>query len=77
MDMERYKNLGGNSGVEAFKVEDQSIAVKFFTGGSYLYDADSPGLVHIEKMKQLAEDGEGLNGYINKKVKKNYARKLN
>jgi hypothetical protein len=31
---------------------------------------------HVEEMKRLAEQGEGLATYINREVGKNYARKL-
>lgn len=35
--MERYKNLGGDSGVSDYKIGDDSITVQFSTGEIYLY----------------------------------------
>lgn len=35
--MERYKNLGRDSGVSAYEIGDDSITVQFSTGEVYLY----------------------------------------
>lgn len=70
--MERYKNLGGDSGVSGYKIGDDSITVQFSTGKVYLYTYRSAGSAHIEKMKSLAVAGKGLNSYISKYVKKGY-----
>ena len=73
--MERYKNLGGNSGVELFECGQQYIKVKFKSSRTiYVYDWREPGHDHVENMKQLAKEGQGLNTYISQNVKKNYAR---
>jgi hypothetical protein len=74
--MEGYKNLGGDSGVSAYEIGDDSITVQFSTGEVYLYTYRSAGSAHIEKMKSLAVAGEGLNTYINKYVRKGYESKL-
>lgn len=74
--MERYKNLGGDSGVSAYEIGDNSIAVQFSTGEVYLYTYSSAGSEYIEEMKSLAVAGEGLNSYINKYVRKEYESKL-
>ena len=74
--MERYKNLGGDSGVSDYKIGDDSITVQFSTGDVYLYTYSSAGSTHIEEMKLLAVTGEGLNSYINKYVRKGYESKL-
>lgn len=36
--MERYKNLGGHSSVQAFELGQDSITVEFNDGATYLYD---------------------------------------
>jgi len=35
--MERYKNLGGDSGVSVYEIGDNSVTVHFSTGEVYLY----------------------------------------
>lgn len=74
--MERYRNLGGKSGVVQYAIGDGSITVVFEKGGPYLYDASAPGSEHVAQMQQLAREGAGLNTYISKYVRKNYAAKL-
>jgi len=74
--MERYKNLGGNSGVSAYEIGDDYIKVEFSGSSLYLYNYQKPGSVSTEHMKNLAISGIGLNSYINTDVKKNYAAKL-
>ena len=41
--MERYKNLGGHSSVQAFELGQDSITVEFNDGATYLYDGASTG----------------------------------
>lgn len=74
--MERYKNLSGKSGVHSYEIGGDCIEVQFNDRAAYLYDYESAGSGNIEKMRQLAKKGIGLNTFINKYVKKNYARKL-
>ena len=74
--MEIYKNLGGNSGVTGYEIEPESITVKFYDGGIYLYTYQSAGKDNIEYMKTLAIAGRGLNSFISRIVKKMYARKI-
>ncbi len=74
--MEHYKNLGGDSGVSAFEIGDDSIKVQFSDSSVYLYTNQSAGAQNIEQMKVLARQGEGLNSFINKRVRKAYASKL-
>ncbi len=62
--MEKYKNLGGKSGVIGFRIQDSSITVVFSDGYQYQYDFVSPGSAHVNKMKQLAQQHQGLNSYI-------------
>lgn len=73
--MERYRNLGGDSGVVAYEIGDDFIRVKFSDGSIYLYTDGSAGSHSIKEMKRLARIGQGLNAFINTTVRKNYARK--
>lgn len=72
--MTRYRDLGGNSGVQAYELGDDYIKVRFSDGGLYLYTYSSAGSSFIETMKSLARSGSGLNSYINKYVRKRYQR---
>ena len=74
--MERYRNLGGNSGVYAFEIDSNSINVQFRDGSLYKYSYMSPGAQAVERMKGLALAGRGLNSYISTSIKKRYAAKL-
>lgn len=72
--MEKYKNLGGDSGVAAFEIGSDYIKVRFTSGSVYTYSNQSAGTTHIAKMKQLAQSGHGLNSYIQTHVRNNYVR---
>ena len=64
--MERYKNLGGDSGVSAFEIGDTLIKIKFKTSSAiYVYTNMKTGQHHVEKMKELASRGTGLQAYVN------------
>ena len=73
--MERYKNLGGDSGVAFYEIGSDFIRVQFGDGSVYLYNYATPGRYHVEQMKTLAAAGRGLNAYINTQVRTAYARK--
>lgn len=70
--MQIYKNLGGNSNIHSFEVGVDYIDVQFNAGAIYRYSYKSAGSNHIEQMKTLAEQGCGLNSYINCNVRKKY-----
>jgi hypothetical protein len=74
--MERYKNLGGNSNVVAFEIEQGAITVQFGDGSVYLYTVQSTGATNITQMQHLASAGQGLNSFIGRVVKKGYAKKI-
>ena len=74
--MKRYRNLNGNSGVVAYEIADDAIKVRFNDGITYLYTYDSSGRRAIEKMKTLAQDGQGLSTFISQHVREAYAAKL-
>lgn len=75
--MERYGNIGRDSGVLEYEIGANYIKVKFSDGSIYLYSYRKPGDYHVEQMKNLAQNGVGLNSYINKNVKHKYESKLN
>ena len=73
--MERYRNSGGDSGVDSYDIGADYIDVKF--GGTrkvYRYSYRSAGSNNVETMKRLARSGSGLNGFINSTVKFKYER---
>ncbi|WP_322105314.1 hypothetical protein [Paraburkholderia sp. J41] len=74
--MERYKNLGGDSNIVAYEISEGAIAVQYGDGSIYSYTAASPGARFVSEMQRLAIAGQGLNGYINRMVRKRYAEKL-
>ncbi|MBS0041414.1 hypothetical protein KFE26_03690 [Shewanella sp. M16] len=75
--MINYRNLGGDSNVIAYQITEQSITVQFASGRFqfYLYDYANPGAQVVERMKELAQQGRGLNSYISTTVKTRFARK--
>ena len=73
--MERYKNLGHNSGIVSFDLGMSSIAVLFHDGHKYTYTLQSAGSGNIDYMKKLAISGKGLNSFINLHVKNKYSYK--
>lgn len=72
--MERYLNINGCSGIDAYEIGDDSILIKFKNQSVYLYTNDSTGSDNIKQMKILAQSGRGLNTFMNQNVN-NYARK--
>jgi hypothetical protein len=73
--MERYRNVDGDSGVAYYESGPEFIRVQFSDNSVYLYTYISAGSSNIEQMKRLAVAGEGLNAFINKNVKRRYAKK--
>lgn len=71
--MERYLDLGGDSGVFSYEIGDTYIRVKFDkTFKIYQYSYYKAGQFHVEKMKILANSSNGLNSYIMRNVKNLY-----
>lgn len=73
--MERYKNVGGDSGVTGYEIDSDYIRVQFSDGSVYLYTYASAGSQNIEQMKKLAVAGDGLNSFIMKYVKNDHESK--
>lgn len=72
--MEIYKNRGGDSGVYAYEIGEDYIKVMFTSRKVYSYSYQSAGKDNIERMKELAVYGKGLNSFIMKQVKTLYDR---
>jgi hypothetical protein len=75
--MQRYKNLGGDSGVVAYDIDAGQIIVQFRNGDRYLYTEDSAGAANVAKMQELAVAGRGLSAFISQHVHDRYERKVN
>lgn len=75
--MTPYRNINGNSNVEAYDIDGDSITVRFMSGRwrNYLYTSRRPGVAVVERMKLLALQGHGLNSYISKTVRSSFERK--
>lgn len=63
--MKLYANLGGDSGIDSYEYNTDSITVVFKRGGPYRYSTGGIGFAHLAEMKRLADSGAGLNAYIN------------
>lgn len=74
--MKPYKDKNRDSGIIAYDYGNDWIQVQFRDGSVYEYTYASAGQQNIEYMKSLADNGDGLNSFINKNVKFKYARKL-
>lgn len=74
--LESYANLSGASAVRGYEIGQGSITVQFRDGSIYVYTNASAGPVNIAEMQRLAKLGQGLNSFISRFVKKNYAQKL-
>lgn len=70
-----YGNTSGLSNVDKYDLGPDWIQVIFMDGSTYEYTYKSAGKSNVEFMKRLAAHGFGLNGYVNKHVRKLYARK--
>ena len=70
-----YADTDHDSGVEAYGCTPDSIVVKFKEGTNqyYEYTYASAGSSQVEQMKVLAASGDGLNAFINTKVRFHYA----
>jgi len=73
--MKPYADIDNDSGVVGYEIGDTSITV-WFAGAAraYSYSYALAGQAHVERMKQLADAGDGLNAYINVHVKYKYDR---
>ena len=73
--MERYRNLHGGSGVDAYAFTPTSILVRFRSSDRvYEYSHRSAGAGNVRRMKRLAEAGRGLGTFISTHVSDRYER---
>lgn len=71
--MEVYRNINGDSNVEAYEIGSNFIRVKFYrTVKIYQYSYERAGRENVEIMKELARNGDGLNSFIKKNAEKLY-----
>jgi hypothetical protein len=75
-NMERYRNLGGSSGITAYELGAGTIVVQFKDGWKYEYSNQSAGSGAIATMLRLAAAGQGLNSFISTSVRKAYSKKF-
>lgn len=64
-----YNNLGGNSSITAYEILPSSIRVQFQGNKWYCYSYSKAGKTHVDNMKELAIEGQGLCSYIQHNVK--------
>ena len=71
----KYLDINGDSGVEWYEIGHDSITVWFRnTERAYKYTYLSAGRENVEKMKSLADAGDGLNRFINLYVRDKYEK---
>ena len=75
MNLERYLNRAGDSGVTEYELGPDFIRVRFLGGVTYRYGKIRPGQDHVERMKAYAVAGRGLGTYISKNVRDLYESK--
>ena len=66
--MENYKNLNGAEAIKAYAIESSYIDVQYADSAVYRYSHITPGRQHVERMKELAQQGEGLGPYISANI---------
>jgi len=71
--LEIYRDINHDSGVRGYEINPTYITV-WFDGASrsYTYSYRKAGQIHVEKMKVLAKNGDGLNSYIMRNVRNLY-----
>ena len=74
--MKPYMNLGGNSSIVSYDYDMAAIYVQFRGGAIYKYPAEKVGGANFQRMKQLADAGQGLCSFIqrNEQVRNGFAR---
>jgi hypothetical protein len=72
----RYRNQSGHSGVVAYALLPDAIAVQFNDGRICLYSHDCPGRRHVSRMKAIAREGPGLATYISRHVGNRFSARL-
>ena len=60
------------TGVQSYEIGPESIDVEFSSGWVYHFSYQKPGPERVERMKRLAESGQGLSTFISKHVKNRF-----
>jgi hypothetical protein len=71
-----YRNQSGHSGVVAYALLPDAIAVQYIDGSIYLYNHDCPGRRHVARMAVLAREGRGLGIYISRHIGNRFAARV-
>ena len=63
-----YKNLNGESGIEAYEIheDNNAIDIEFANSGVYTYHRTNLGDIRFNVICELAVAGAGLNAYLNR-----------
>lgn len=73
--MKRYGNKNGNAGVVAYETGQDFIKLMFRDRAEvYTYSDRSAGKSNIERMKRLAQSGEGLTTFVTRNVHDKYEK---
>lgn len=72
----KYADINDSSRINAYKIGPTYIKVQFVSGNIYMYTFKSAGEDHVKNMWEIAEAGNGLNGYINQFCKETYDSKI-
>lgn len=75
IEWQRY-GRGRETGVRAFALLPDAIALQFSDGNVYLYTGEKPGAAHVRAMRERAVAGRGLSTYVSQHVQHRYAGKL-
>ena len=59
-----YSDPDGNSSIASYQIGSDYVSVRFTDGSIYTYTDASAGEQNIERMKDLARTGDGLNSFI-------------
>jgi len=73
--MKRYPNRSGNAGIAAYESGPDYIRLQFRDSAEvYTYSYRSAGKANVEKLKQLAIEGQGLTTFVNRNVRHLFER---
>lgn len=74
--MEHYLNKSGNSPITKFRIEEQKVTVWYNDDTSYSYSYSRAGQSIVDRIKELAREGEGLATFISQQAKFLYDHKI-
>ena len=70
--MTPYRGNPKKHGVLAYEIQAEAIDIEFTSGWIYRFSYEKPGALRVERMKELAESGQGLSTFISKHVKNRF-----